>query len=282
MALIQELRILRHRPLTKHPNFPKIVDIAWEYDALDLQRALPTIGTEFAAWGTLDSFFLTLPEPDWPMKSRLLLDVVEGLSALHSCKIVHGDIKMENVLVFAYEGDPNFPVIAKLSDFGFCVDVSESAELQSLIGYTPLWAAPEASQSLKKECLYLTDVYSLGFIIWSICLGGRKPSDEVLTTITDQEESERAWTSLKESDEMVAVAKASLGERSLTMPMNIWQATQYLDWTLQHCPDSRQLRMVLSMLRSKGYKRRAEEIPSEDTYHPLTPLKGNLVCHASA
>lgn len=278
-ALIQELRILRHQPLTKHPNFPRIVDIAFEHDAIDLQRALPIIGTEFAAWGTLDSFFLTLPEHDWPMKSRLLLDVVEGLSALHSCKIVHGDIKMENILVFAYEEDPNFPIIAKLSDFGFCVEVSESDEHQSLIGYTRLWAAPEASLPLKKECLYLTDVYSLGFIIWSVCLGGRKPSDEVLTAIMDQEEKERAWTSLKESDEMVAIAKANLGERALIMPINIWQATQYLDWTLQQSPSSRQLNMVLSMLRQKGYRRKAEEIPSEGTYCPLTPLKGNLVCH---
>jgi serine/threonine protein kinase len=154
-SLIQELRILRHPPLAKHPNLLRIFEVGWELDLVDGTRALPTISTEFAIWGTLQSFLLCIEKDDvdWPMKRRLLLDVAEGLSALHACSIVHGDLKMENVLVMTTPEDPDFSVIAKLSDFGFSLDISEQKSHRSLVGFTPLCAAPECMQALSPKGL---------------------------------------------------------------------------------------------------------------------------------
>jgi serine/threonine protein kinase len=144
-SLILELRILRHPPLARHPNLLRIFEASWELDLIDGTKVLPTISTKFATYGTLQNLLLCMEDHDWPLKRRLLLDVVEGLSALHACSIVHGDLKMENILVMTTPEDSECPIIAKLSDFGFSLDVSDQKGLRSLVGFTPLWAAPEST-----------------------------------------------------------------------------------------------------------------------------------------
>lgn len=62
-SLIQELRILRHPPLVKHPNLLRIFEASWELDLMDGTKLLPTISTEFATWGTLQNFL-------WELRSR--------------------------------------------------------------------------------------------------------------------------------------------------------------------------------------------------------------------
>src|SRR5271168_368066 len=52
-SLIQELRILLHKPLATHPNLLRILDLTWELDPAGTQMVVPTISTEFAAFGTL-------------------------------------------------------------------------------------------------------------------------------------------------------------------------------------------------------------------------------------
>jgi serine/threonine protein kinase len=93
---------------------------------------------------------------------------------LHECGIVHGDVKCENVLVFQ-EGDS---VIAKISDFGNSVIISEVSNFCQLPGGTPPWNAPEWQDSLKKEYLYLTDVYSYGLLVWRVILNDKEVLEE--------------------------------------------------------------------------------------------------------
>jgi len=45
-------------------------------------------------WSGRDNFVLE------QVVQHLLLDVVQGLQALHKCEIIHGDIKPDNVLIF--------------------------------------------------------------------------------------------------------------------------------------------------------------------------------------
>lgn len=81
---------------------------------------------EYADQGTLVDYFDH--EPDLPFSTRKMLcaDVANGLLALHCCGIVHGDLKLENVLVFSVDED--FPVRAKLSDFGAALLDSDTLE----------------------------------------------------------------------------------------------------------------------------------------------------------
>ncbi|KAH8684315.1 ankyrin repeat-containing domain protein [Tricladium varicosporioides] len=269
-SLIQELRILRHPPLKRHPNLLRVFDVSWEPDPTDGTKLLPTVSTEFASWGTLSFFLLAMEDNDWPRKRRLLLDVVEGLSALHDCSIVHGDLKMENILVFATESE-TFPVIAKLSDFGFSLDVSNPNDQQSLVGYTPIWAAPEFAQKLSPEGLMLTDVYSLGFIVWSVAIGGHSPFEELseLQMANSADEQVEIFNFLKDSNEILGLAAAHVNDHSGDLIGDILKCCSYLANSLQLDPSQRNLTFILENLRDESYRRENEKTILEIQYEPL-------------
>lgn len=273
-SLVQELRILRHPPLGKHPNLLRIFEASWEIDVMDATKLLPTISTEFATHGTLQNLLLGLEEIDWSAKRRLLLDVVEGLSALHACSIVHGDLKMENVLVIATPEDPECPVIAKLSDFGFSLDLSYQTGLRKLVGFTPLWAAPEYTQELSPEGLKLTDVYSLGFIVWSVAICGRNPFEALQEYLPDEDSTNdqiAMFNFLKETNGILGVALSHVeaGVYAEGLPGDIFRCRAYLAHTLQLDPDNRKLDLVLEELRKESYEREQEPITLDIQYAPL-------------
>ncbi|TIA35956.1 kinase-like protein [Aureobasidium pullulans] len=60
----------------------------------------------------------------WDVRHHIALDVAAGVEALHSSEIIHGDIKPANVLIFRQD-NPSVPFLAKLSDFGVCIDMSD-------------------------------------------------------------------------------------------------------------------------------------------------------------
>lgn len=87
------------------------------------------------------------------------------LTALHALRVVHGDMKPDNVLLFEEEAG----LIAKISDFGFCI--SGDNELKYARGATPLWIAPEcmegsSEQSGDSRLPGARDIYSYGLLIW--------------------------------------------------------------------------------------------------------------------
>jgi serine/threonine protein kinase len=116
-AFIQEVLVLRHPPLATHPNLPRVLTTAWETDSSEVSFPQPVIITHLADHGTLLNLLESYPLT-YSIKRRLLLDVAEALNALHRCSIVHGDIKLENVLIYSCS-DPKYYFLAKLSDFGF-------------------------------------------------------------------------------------------------------------------------------------------------------------------
>jgi serine/threonine protein kinase len=61
-----------------------------------------------------------------PHKEILIGDVVSGLSALHLCNIVHGDVKLDNVLIF-HSWDRPSKAQAKMIDFGHSIIIGGNA-----------------------------------------------------------------------------------------------------------------------------------------------------------
>ncbi|KXZ47126.1 hypothetical protein GPECTOR_38g364 [Gonium pectorale] len=86
---------------------------------------------------------------------RLALDVARGVAHVHECRIVHGDLKPDNVLLMVSpEGDDEasdhgsaFPALnAKVADFGLSLPLPEDATHQSKrFQGTPSRMAPEVS-----------------------------------------------------------------------------------------------------------------------------------------
>ena len=57
-----------------------------------------------------------------------LLHMAEGLAYIHSNKLVHGNIKPNNVL-YTVTGEPKLPVVFKISDFALVKETSDRGTL---------------------------------------------------------------------------------------------------------------------------------------------------------
>src|SRR5207248_2895445 len=99
------------------------------------------------------------------LKLAICLQVASAVAALHSCHIIHADIKLENVLVCKRADS----VIAKLADFGNSVyELSSEGEYQC----TKQYAAPELlpTGSIPRSGWRACDIYAYGLLVWEVVL----------------------------------------------------------------------------------------------------------------
>jgi serine/threonine protein kinase len=112
-------------------------------------------------------------DPRWAM--HLLGQVAEGLDAAHASKLVHRDIKPQNILVASGVGsDVNGHVY--LLDFGLTKDLSAESQYTrtgTVMG-TVHYMAPE--QVKGGDVDHRTDIYSLACVMFE-CLSGAIPYD---------------------------------------------------------------------------------------------------------
>lgn len=171
-AILLELRVLSHPPLRNHPNIVQLMGVAWQGDAQDQNMKWPVLIVDYADKGSLLDVLESGPGLDFETKMSLFQDVCEGLHALHTCKVVHGDLKLDNVLVFTNNGS-GCGCTAKLSDFGGAL-LDGQEGFQEPTG-TPPWTAPEHKTKRPRGHLLLSDVYALGLLLWRILLDGQNP-----------------------------------------------------------------------------------------------------------
>jgi tRNA A-37 threonylcarbamoyl transferase component Bud32 len=103
---------------------------------------------------------------------RMISQVALALDAAHAMKLVHRDLKPDNLfLCQTREGD-----IVKILDFGSVKDKGESAKKLTVLGTTigsPFYMAPEQAQGLD-TLDHRADVWALAAIIYE-CVTGRVP-----------------------------------------------------------------------------------------------------------
>ncbi|EGZ30248.1 hypothetical protein PHYSODRAFT_391381, partial [Phytophthora sojae] len=87
---------------------------------------------------------------------RLLHGAALGLQFLHEKKIVHGDLKCNQILVTEEK-------TAKLTDFGFSFALMESKPTTSTGAVR--WKAPELLRSESCSLTFESDVYSFGMCV---------------------------------------------------------------------------------------------------------------------
>lgn len=143
-----------------HPNIVKVLDYG-EYESA------PYLVMEFIAGGALKSK-IGKPIP-YAEAATLLAPVARALQHAHQQKIVHRDVKPENILI-------NDSDQLMLSDFGILklVDTEESHGLTGtgkIVG-TPAYMSPE--QIRGREVDGRADMYSLGIVFFEM-VTGRKP-----------------------------------------------------------------------------------------------------------
>ncbi|ETP24252.1 serine/threonine protein kinase [Phytophthora nicotianae CJ01A1] len=140
-----------------------------------------------ATHGSFGEFF----EEDKSQMWRLFYEAALGLGYLHTKKVVHGDLKCNNLLVGSdYK--------AKLCDFGFSYVRSQSVGLSAKSQTEAIrWKAPECLMPPDEDPKpqfnprFASDVYSLGMCIIEAFLGeapyGIMDDDEIMTRLFDQE-----------------------------------------------------------------------------------------------
>ncbi|RPB12630.1 hypothetical protein P167DRAFT_149914 [Morchella conica CCBAS932] len=223
-AVFLEMRVLTHPAIYLHKNVVDFLGISWQCELPEIEpgqreflppKRVPVILLEYAKYGTLADFMQTdlYASMTFNARANLCRDIAEGLAVLHKSKIVHGDLKPENVLIFEdKEGNTNLDnesgiylakmsglqLRAKLADFGFSVGYSANEEKYTLKGRTWPWNDPEWDASRTWSQLEKTDVFSYGLLAWTILskrdIGQLFDYDRNEPDLREQVESLKDWT----------------------------------------------------------------------------------------
>ncbi|KAK2994078.1 hypothetical protein RJ640_024342 [Escallonia rubra] len=153
-----------------HPNVTKFIGAAMGTSDMNIQTDNGHIGmprnvccvvVEYLPGGALKSFLIKNRRRKLAFKVvlQLALDLARGLSYLHSEKIVHRDVKTENMLLDKTR-------TLKIADFGVArVEASNPNDMTGETG-TLGYMAPEVlnGNPYNRKC----DVYSFGICLWEI------------------------------------------------------------------------------------------------------------------
>jgi len=172
-SVLLEIKTLSHPPLKNHPNIARLLGYSWDENATGYA---PVLVVEFAQFGDARAFFDRVRDLSWEEKRLFCADIADGLDAVHSSMIVHGDVKLENVLVFTNPAAER-RFTAKLSDF-------EHALLDDVVpryGGTRIYNAPEVHRQdtdpIPVVELQLCDVFSFGLLVFEAFCDGRRYVD---------------------------------------------------------------------------------------------------------
>lgn len=152
--VLEELRMMRR---LKHPNLVLLMGAC-----LSKQKQI-IIVTEFASRGDLRH---CLNEIALCKRVEMIHDVAVGLSWLQTYKIVHRDLKLDNILITE-------DWTAKITDFGLSIELPEEGATWERFGGNIKYSAPEILREREKKGKQYaygeqTDVYSFGLIWWQI------------------------------------------------------------------------------------------------------------------
>jgi len=143
--ILNEIQVMKQ---SKHKNIVNFIDGYFYGDKL-------WVIMEYVSGGTLTDILVNnfMNESQISVVCR---EVLQGLVFLHSKNIIHRDIKSDNILL-SMDGD------IKLTDFGFCAQLSEQNSKRNTMVGTPYWMAPEVVT--KKLYGPKIDIWSLGIMV---------------------------------------------------------------------------------------------------------------------
>ncbi|RBR20149.1 uncharacterized protein FIESC28_05428 [Fusarium coffeatum] len=222
-AAIMELYLSTHRPILQHPNLVDFLGLAWGANPFNSLQKLPVLMVEFAEYGSLSQ----LQQREYlgiETRRKLCLDVCKGLHMLHSCGIVHGDIKAQNVLIFA---DAEHKYRAKVNNFGYS-QVINTERSSLLLGGTRPWKAPEAKTAVKVSDAKYTDIYLLSLFIWCTFAHGQNIFKLLVDPSNQCEEFYAEAEKLKETEELAAQTDISAWYLKAIMATTYGDTGQFL------------------------------------------------------
>jgi serine/threonine protein kinase len=174
MAAVEEVRDrfeaeARAAAASGHPNIVSVTDLGQTpggalYFVMDRLRG-ETLGERLERSGRLDV----------ATTAAIMLEVLSGLEAAHALRLVHRDLKPDNIFLAKAPGGRE---IAKILDFGIAKALAsvgkraKGTRVGMTVG-TPLYMAPEQAVA-DPDIDHRADLYAAGVIIYQM-LAGRPP-----------------------------------------------------------------------------------------------------------
>ncbi|HEY2368479.1 MAG TPA: serine/threonine-protein kinase [Polyangiaceae bacterium] len=170
-----------------HPNSTRVIDFGEEPD-----------GLLYIAMELLEGRTLTeVLDQEWPLPparaAAIMTQVLSAVGAAHSLKILHRDLKPDNIVILEGRDDEDRAIdVVKVCDFGIAkleglAEPSEGASKREVLGLnsnatragviigTPQYMSPEQARGEKLDVR--SDLYALGVVLYEI-LTRRAPFDE--------------------------------------------------------------------------------------------------------
>ncbi|KAJ1921366.1 Cell cycle serine/threonine-protein kinase cdc5/MSD2 [Mycoemilia scoparia] len=150
-----EIRVMRALP--PHPNV-----VQYRHSFEDNERVY--IVMELCSKETLQSLLkkrIRLTEFEGRYFARQLVD---GIAAMHKCKLIHRDIKFANILL-------DHKNRVKIADFGLSAKLQNDEERKKSFLGTPNFLAPEIISRSENGHSYEVDVWAIGIVLYTMLVG---------------------------------------------------------------------------------------------------------------
>jgi serine/threonine protein kinase len=171
-SVVREIQVLSHPPLQSHPNIMRLLGSSWTANTVG--TSILRVIVEYSSLGSLFEMLTAPPLLTTQEKLDITFDIASGLERVHKCGIVHGDMKLSNIMVFPGER-PACRFTAKLSDFGSSIAADDPDQRKTYWGspgYRPPDILTESTMSIAD--LQSCDIFALGLCTWEILNNGRR------------------------------------------------------------------------------------------------------------
>lgn len=157
--------VCSQRQAVRHPHIARL------HEVIETDRYIGIV-LEYASGGELFEYILAHKYLRENVSCKLFAQLVSGVAYLHAKKIVHRDLKLENLLL-----DRNRNII--ITDFGFAnrFNAETGSDLMTTSCGSPCYAAPELVLHDGMYVASAVDVWSCGVILYAM-LSGYLPFDD--------------------------------------------------------------------------------------------------------
>lgn len=119
------------------------------------------IALEYMDYGSLTDLKHKVPFVPEHILALVMMQILEGLKALHLAYVVHRDVKLGNILF-------NSRGVVKVTDFGISKKLGDHAMCDTFVG-TATHMSPE--RVLGEDYSYAADIWSLGLCVYELASG---------------------------------------------------------------------------------------------------------------
>ncbi|OXU26601.1 hypothetical protein TSAR_006259 [Trichomalopsis sarcophagae] len=151
-------KIFREVHIMKRLRHPHIIRL---YQVMETEKMIYLV-TEYAPGGEIFDHLVRNGRMVEPEARRIFRQIVQAVRYLHQQRVVHRDLKAENLLL---DADNNI----KLADFGFSNEFKPGVPLSTWCG-SPPYAAPEIFEGRQYDGPR-ADVWSLGVVLYVLVCG---------------------------------------------------------------------------------------------------------------